>query len=83
VARQIIFEILSQKDQSQKRAGGVAQGIGPEFKLQHHKQTNKQTKNTKKERRSRETNLGFSDPEAYSFFLYSTHFKGDLSFCKR
>jgi hypothetical protein len=28
---------LSQKNPSQKRAGGVAQGVGPEFMPQHHK----------------------------------------------
>jgi hypothetical protein len=28
----IIYEILSRKNPSQKRAGGVAQGVGPEFK---------------------------------------------------
>jgi hypothetical protein len=30
--RQIVYETLSQKSPSQKRAGGVAQGVGPEFK---------------------------------------------------
>jgi hypothetical protein len=30
---QIVHEILSLKNPSQKRAGGVAQGTGPEFKL--------------------------------------------------
>jgi hypothetical protein len=37
-----------EKNQSQKRVGGVAQGEGPQFKAQYHrnKQTNKQTKNT-------------------------------------
>jgi hypothetical protein len=30
--RQIVLETLSQKNLSQKRAGGVAQGVGPEFK---------------------------------------------------
>jgi hypothetical protein len=29
---QIVHEILSQNNPSQKRAGGVAQGVGPEFK---------------------------------------------------
>jgi hypothetical protein len=28
----IVHKILSQNNPSQKRAGGVAQGIGPEFK---------------------------------------------------
>jgi hypothetical protein len=30
-------ENLSQKNPSQKRAGGVVQGVGPEFKPQYHK----------------------------------------------
>jgi hypothetical protein len=32
---QIIFKSLSQKILSQKRAGGVAQGVGPKFKSQY------------------------------------------------
>jgi hypothetical protein len=35
--RQIVYETLSQKISSQKRAGGVTQGVGPEFKHQHRK----------------------------------------------
>jgi hypothetical protein len=31
------YKTLSQKNPSQERAGGVAQGIGPEFKPQYHK----------------------------------------------
>jgi hypothetical protein len=34
---QIVPETLSQKYPTQKRAGGVAQGVGPEFKPQYHK----------------------------------------------
>jgi hypothetical protein len=34
---QIVLEILSQKISLQKRAGGVAQGVGPEFKPQYYK----------------------------------------------
>jgi hypothetical protein len=34
---QIVSETLSQKDPSPKRAGGVAQGEGPEFKPQSKK----------------------------------------------
>jgi hypothetical protein len=41
--KQIICETLSQKHPSQKRAGGVAQGVGPEFKPQYHKYTHKHT----------------------------------------
>jgi hypothetical protein len=33
----IVCETLSQKQPTQKRAGGVAQGIGPEFKPQYLK----------------------------------------------
>jgi hypothetical protein len=33
---QIVLETLSWKNPSQKRAGRVAQGIGPKFKLQFH-----------------------------------------------
>jgi hypothetical protein len=36
-AGQIIQETLSQKNPSQKRAGGVAQGEGPEFEPQYGK----------------------------------------------
>jgi hypothetical protein len=34
---QIVCKTLSQKYSSQKRAGGVAQGVGPELKPQHWK----------------------------------------------
>jgi hypothetical protein len=37
-AQKIVNETLSQKNSSQKkRAGGVAQGVGPEFKPQYQK----------------------------------------------
>jgi hypothetical protein len=35
--RQIVCKTLSQKNSSQKRAGRVAQGEGPEFKPQYYK----------------------------------------------
>jgi hypothetical protein len=35
--RQIVCETLSRKNLSQKRAGGVTQGVGPEFKPQYWK----------------------------------------------
>jgi hypothetical protein len=38
---QIVCETLSQKNPSQKRAGGVAQGEGPEFKPQYCKKKKK------------------------------------------
>jgi hypothetical protein len=41
---EIVQETLSGKNPSQKRAGGVVQSVGLEFKPQYHKkQTNKQT----------------------------------------
>jgi hypothetical protein len=38
--RQIAFKTLSQKNPSQKRAGGEAQGVVPEFKPQYCKKKN-------------------------------------------
>jgi hypothetical protein len=37
-------ETLSEKNPSQKRAGGGAQGVGPEFKPQYHKKKKKRLK---------------------------------------
>jgi hypothetical protein len=39
--RQIVHETLSQKNPSQKRAGGVAQGVDPELKPLYHKKKKK------------------------------------------
>jgi hypothetical protein len=36
---QIVHVTLSRKNPSKKGAGGVAQGVGPEFKLQYHKKS--------------------------------------------
>jgi hypothetical protein len=41
-AGQIVRETLSQKHPSQKRAGGVAQGVGPEFKPQYCRKKRKE-----------------------------------------
>jgi hypothetical protein len=38
---QIVQETLSPKYSTQKRGGGVAQGVGPEFKPQYCKKQNK------------------------------------------
>jgi hypothetical protein len=43
-------ETLSQKKPSQKRAGGASQGVGPEFKLQYRKKTQKQKEVSRFER---------------------------------
>jgi hypothetical protein len=43
--RQIVHKTLSRKNPSQKRAGGVAQGVGPEFKPQYQKKKKKEKKN--------------------------------------
>jgi hypothetical protein len=40
----IVLETLSGKNPSRKRAGGIAQGIGPEFKLQYCKKKKKKKK---------------------------------------
>jgi hypothetical protein len=42
--RQIVPEMLSQKNSSQKRAGRVAQGVDPGFKPQYHKKKKKKKK---------------------------------------
>jgi hypothetical protein len=39
--RQIVHETLSRKTLHKNRAGGVAQGEGPEFKPQYHKKKKK------------------------------------------
>jgi hypothetical protein len=36
-SRKIVCKTISQKNLSQKRTGGVAQGVDPEFKPQYHK----------------------------------------------
>jgi hypothetical protein len=41
---QIVHETLSQKHPSQRRAGGVAQGVAPEFKPQYQKKKKKKKK---------------------------------------
>jgi hypothetical protein len=41
-SRQIVCETLSQKNSSQKSAGGVAQGEGSELKPQYHKKQKQQ-----------------------------------------
>jgi hypothetical protein len=42
--RQIVHESLSQKTPSQKMAGGVSQGVSPEFKPQYEKKKKKERK---------------------------------------
>jgi hypothetical protein len=49
---QIVLETLSWKNPSQKKAGGVAQGVDPEFKPQYRKKKKKK----KKERKKRKSN---------------------------
>jgi hypothetical protein len=44
---QIVHETLSQKNPSPKRAGGVAQGEGPEFKAQYCKKKKKKKEEEK------------------------------------
>jgi hypothetical protein len=44
---QTVCETLACKNLSQKKAAGVAQGIGPEFKPQYHKKVPKNNKMNK------------------------------------
>jgi hypothetical protein len=46
---QIVHETLSRKYPSQRRAGGVAQGVGPEFKPQYRKQKERERKEKERE----------------------------------
>jgi hypothetical protein len=41
---QIVREILSRKNPSQKRTGGMAQGVDPEFKSQYYQKKKKKKK---------------------------------------
>jgi hypothetical protein len=41
--RQMVHKTLSGKNPSQKRAGGVAQGVGPKFKPQYHQKKKKRS----------------------------------------
>jgi hypothetical protein len=44
--KQEVHKTLSQKNPSQKWAGGVVQGVVPEFKPQYHKKKKKEGTNT-------------------------------------
>jgi hypothetical protein len=44
----MVHETLSQKNLSQKRAGGVAQGVDPEFKPQYCQKKKKKFKDLEK-----------------------------------
>jgi hypothetical protein len=41
--RKIVHKPLFRESSSQKRAGGVAQGVGPEFTSQYHKKKKKKS----------------------------------------
>jgi hypothetical protein len=43
-SRQTVHETLSPKKSLLKRAGGVAEGVGPEFKPQYHKKKERNKK---------------------------------------
>jgi hypothetical protein len=51
----LFCETLSQKNPSQKRAGGVAQDAGPEFKPQYHKQQQQQQQQNREVKGQRAT----------------------------
>jgi hypothetical protein len=42
---QMDFKTLSWKNPSQKKSGGMAEGVVPEFKLQHHKKKKEKISN--------------------------------------
>jgi hypothetical protein len=48
--RQTVQETLSRKHPSQKRAGGVAQGVHPQFKPQYCKKKKKKKKQRKEKK---------------------------------
>jgi hypothetical protein len=52
----MVCETLSRKNPSQKRAGGVAQGEGPEFKLQYHNNNNIQNMQSTRKLNKKRTN---------------------------
>jgi hypothetical protein len=60
---QIVREIPSRKNSTQKRVGGVAQGVGPEFKSPYHTHKTKQKKKGKKERKE-ERNSNVPQPKS-------------------
>jgi hypothetical protein len=61
--RQIVCETLSQKNPSQKRAGGVAQGGGREFKpITETKQTKTNLVSPKKKKKKE---LGGTEPQRH------------------
>jgi hypothetical protein len=51
--KQIDCETLSRKNPSKKRAGGVAQGVGPEFQPQYHKKKKRKRKRKKETKAKR------------------------------
>jgi hypothetical protein len=59
---QIVRAILSQKNPSQKRAGGLVQGVGPEFKPQYQERkkekAGRKKEKKRKERKKEENEMG-------------------------
>jgi hypothetical protein len=55
---QIVCETLSQKHSTQKRAGGVSQGVGPEFKPQYCQKKKNNNNNKKKKKKKKKTRAG-------------------------
>jgi hypothetical protein len=60
---QIVRAILSQKNPSQKRAGGLVQGVGPEFKPQYQERKKEKAgrKKEKKEKKERKKKMRWAN----------------------
>jgi hypothetical protein len=63
---------ILKKNPSQKRAGTVAQGIGPEFKLQYCKKKKRKKKNVNLCSKDIEAN-SFSEPKLFPFKKLNVH----------
>jgi hypothetical protein len=68
---QIVFETLSRKNPSHKRASRVAQGVGPEFKPQYRKKKKKKSTEIDKKNKYK----------SFSIIIFN-HFKRQLSKAK-
>jgi hypothetical protein len=69
--RQVVPKTLSQKPLSQKWAGGVAQGVGPEFKPQYRKKKKRFTSNLFKMPILAYQGLATSTSYNYMFFIFT------------
>jgi ribosomal protein RSM22 (predicted rRNA methylase) len=64
------MRLLSQKNPSPKRAGGVAQGKGPEFKPQYHKKEKKKQQPIKQTNKQKTFKREESETKIFSSFFF-------------